>query len=124
MKRAEFIKTLSLEEMAMYFYVNARSLRQGLKKLNVWLDEEIKEDFEPAECAYCQKGKSFNTLYYGDLSIKSYILGNRLDTDLQDSDWPSNDEGKTSIITHCPFCGSKVYEAPEEEMEEELEDEY
>lgn len=41
MKRAEFIKTLSPEDMATYFYVNARSLRQGLKKLNAWLEEDI-----------------------------------------------------------------------------------
>ena len=74
-------------------------------------------------CNYCLKGKNFNTINYGDMSVKSYIEGNELNTVIHDQVWPDEDEGKTIKITHCPFCGTEVHDLPDEEMEEIEEEE-
>jgi len=68
-------------------------------------------------CDYCLKGKSFNTIYFGDVTIRSYILGDRLSTDVSDEEFPGEEDGKQEKITHCPFCGHPVHEEPDEEIE-------
>ena len=73
---------------------------------------------KPTVCKYCKQGKSFNVIYFGDVTIRSYILGNRLITDVSDDNFPEEEDGKQEKITNCPFCGSEVHPAPDEKMEE------
>lgn len=79
------------------------------------------DELEPLiSCEYCKKGKKFNVMNFGDTRIESYILGNYLSTDTYDACY--EEDGGTQIkITHCPFCGDEVHEAPEEEIEIEEE---
>ena len=80
------------------------------------------DELEPLiSCEYCKKGKKFNSIYFGDTRIESYILGNRLNTDVSDAGYPDEEDGTSERITHCPFCGEEVHEAPDEEIEEVLE---
>jgi len=80
------------------------------------------DELEPAEkCPYCQEGKKFNSIYFGDTRIESYILGNRLNTDVSDAGYPDEEDGTSERITHCPFCGDEVHEEPDEDIEEVLE---
>lgn len=46
MKRAEYIRKLSDEELAMYLYYNKNSTRLGYKKLIDWIKEEINPEEE------------------------------------------------------------------------------
>lgn len=81
------------------------------------------DELEPLiSCPYCKKGKKFNSIYFGDTRIESYILGNRLNTDVSDDGFPGEEDGTSERITHCPFCGDEVHEAPDEEPEEEFEE--
>lgn len=81
------------------------------------------DELEPLKpCEYCTQGKSFNTIYFGDVTISSYILGNRLNTDVSDDGFPGEEDGKQEKISHCPFCGNEVHEAPDEDLEEEFEE--
>lgn len=82
-------------------------------------EDELKP--APTGCDYCKKGKNFNTISFGDVTIKSYIIGNRLYTDAYDAAYEEED-GKQEKITQCPFCGSEVHEEPDEEMEEEVDE--
>lgn len=72
-------------------------------------------------CAYCKQGKKFNLMNFGDTEVESYIEGNLLITDIYDRAF-EEDDGKCAKITHCPFCGNEVHEAPDEEPEEEFEE--
>lgn len=71
-------------------------------------------------CAYCKKGKKFNSFYFGDTRIESYIIGNRLYTDTYDAAYEEYG-GTQEKITHCPFCDDEVHEVPDEEIEIEEE---
>lgn len=72
---------------------------------------------KPTGCNYCKQGKSFNVISFGDVTIRSCILGNRLYTDVADDGFPYEEDGKQEKIINCPFCGSKVHPVPDEEME-------
>lgn len=76
------------------------------------------DELEPLKpCDYCKKGKKFNSMNFGDTEVESYIEGNLLITDIYDRAF-EEDDGKCVKITHCPFCGDEVHEAPDEEIEE------
>lgn len=48
MKRADYIRSLSDEELKMYIYHNSRYFTKGMKRLTEWLLEEIEiETQEP-----------------------------------------------------------------------------
>jgi hypothetical protein len=40
-KRANYIRSLSDEDLMMYIYRNSRCFSRGMKKLTEWLQEEI-----------------------------------------------------------------------------------
>ena len=120
-KRADYIRSLSDEDLMMYIYRNSRCFSRGMKKLTEWLQEEIEVEEtneESTGCNYCKQGKSFNVISFGDVSIRSYILGDRLITDVSDGSFPEEEDGKQEKIINCPFCGAEVHPAPDEEMEE------
>lgn len=46
MNRADLIKKLSPDELALYLYLNSKATSKGLKKLKEWTKEEIDLDEE------------------------------------------------------------------------------
>lgn len=72
-------------------------------------------------CKYCQKGKSLNHSFFGDITLKTYILGNLLITEAFDSVHEEDDYSALKINV-CPICKGEVQELPDEEMEEEIDD--
>jgi|GEM_PF-2281478 len=77
---------------------------------------------EASGCNYCNNGKSFNINGVEDARVESYIIGNELITYLTAGDYDPHNYSKVTI-TNCPFCGTAVHPAPDEEMEEVLDEE-
>ncbi|MFH5834583.1 hypothetical protein ACHAL6_00735 [Proteiniclasticum sp. C24MP] len=46
MNRAEYIRRLSDEELAMYLYHNKKSTGLGYKRITEWVKEEVKPEEE------------------------------------------------------------------------------
>jgi hypothetical protein len=68
-------------------------------------------------CNFCKNGKRFQWIpVTATIAVYNYILGNELRTVI---DFSYYDQTNIKRITHCPFCGTEVHEAPDEEMEEE-----
>ena len=44
--RADLIKKLSPDELALYLYLNSKATSKGLKKLKEWTKEEVDSDEE------------------------------------------------------------------------------
>jgi len=83
----------------------------------------FENELKPASegCDYCQKGKTLTYMNFGETSIKTYLLGNLLYTEAHDHQY--DDEDSTAIkIKVCPVCGIDVHKAPDEEMEEEIDE--
>lgn len=68
-------------------------------------------------CDYCNKGKKFNHMSFGDAEIESYILGTGIVTEVYDSHYEEEDD-TYQTINYCPFCGDVVVPAPDEDLEE------
>lgn len=46
MKRAEYIRKLSDEDLALYLYLNKKHTGMGYKKITTWVNEEIRPEDE------------------------------------------------------------------------------
>ncbi|HCW73917.1 MAG TPA: hypothetical protein DHM90_09105 [Clostridiaceae bacterium] len=72
-------------------------------------------------CEYCQNGRNLSYMNFGETSIKTYILGNILYTEAYDNQYDEEDSAAIRIKV-CPVCGIEVHKAPDEGMEEEVDE--